>query len=141
LPAPAFRATIPTTLFAPKKEHEMFSLRFALLAGLAVGAALLSTAAGVLAAEKESGTIEGKITFDGSPVTKGKVSFHPEKGKPVSADLQADGSYSAKGVPVGQMRITVESKETPKKFANPNTSGLTVEVKKGKQVYDIALSK
>jgi hypothetical protein len=105
---------------------------------LALGSGLLlALAAGAPAAEK-TGSLTGKVTLNGKPLAKGKVSFHPAKGKAVTADVQ-DGSYSAKGVPVGKLRVTVEGKDVPKKFSSPDTSGLVAEVTEGVTTLDINL--
>ena len=49
----------------------------------------------------EEGTVHGKVTLDGSPVTKGKVVFGPaqsrrKKDSDRSAPIGADGTYSIK---------------------------------------------
>jgi hypothetical protein len=111
----------------------------------------------------ETGVVEGHVTYRGNPLQEGTIQFHPEKGKPVVVKLQAEGTFKAKDVPVGELRVTVETesvnpanvkdgdkkdtgpaKETkyqpiPVKFAKPETSGLTAEIKKGKQTLDIDL--
>jgi hypothetical protein len=115
----------------------MFSTRFLSVTALVVGLAVL--ACPVQAADKDTGSVEGKITFAGKSLTKGKVSFHPRKGKPVVADIKADGTYSARKVPVGEVRISIKSKGVPEKYASPKTSGLTLKVTKGKQEFNIEL--
>ncbi len=90
-------------------------------------------------AADETGAVEGVITFKGQPLAEGKVSFHPEKGKPVAAEIKADGSFEAKGVPAGTLRVTVEAKFLPRKYSSPDTSGIRVEVKKGKQKINLEL--
>lgn len=71
----------------------------------------------------------GKTTLDGLLLSEGKVGFHPEKGKAIFANVE-NGIFSLKAAP-GKYRVTVESKRTalPKKYANPEFSGLAVEVK------------
>ena len=104
---------------------------------------------------KEVGKIEGKVNFKGQPLPGGTVSFHPEKGKPFVAQLQEDGTYSVKDVPVGAMKVAVETESVkkgdkppkdgkkyvpiPRKYADPNTSGLTYKVVEGNQTLDIEL--
>jgi len=107
----------------------------------------------------ETGSVEGKVTYQGKPLPGAIIGFHPAKGKPVVAKTDETGSYSAPAVPVGEVRVTIEvvrpkppkDKPTdkpvtpprfiaiPKKYANPETSGLTLTVQKGKQVHDIEL--
>jgi hypothetical protein len=119
----------------------MFHLRLSLLAALAACAVLLSSPSRGLAADNETGDIEGKIVVEGAPLTKGKVSFHLKKGKPITVEIGKEGDYSVKNVPVGEVRITIESKAAPKKYADVKTSLLTFQVKKGKQVLDLDLRK
>jgi hypothetical protein len=122
--------------------------------------ALLILSSGALAPADEpkkqvaTGTVSGKVTYKGQPLPFGLVTFHPEKGKKVfSGKLHADGTYEVKDVPVGKARVTIEVKAEkgkakgpaprvaiPAKYANSKTSGLTVEVKKGKQTHDVNLN-
>jgi hypothetical protein len=45
-------------------------------------------------------------------------------------------------VPVGAVKVTIESKKValPAKFADPETSGLSVEIKKGKNPVNFMLN-
>jgi hypothetical protein len=108
-----------------------------LLAASAVILSLLASTVG--AADKDTGTVEGKVTFKGKPLDKGKIAFHPEKGKPVTADIQKDGTYTAKNVPVGELRISIEAKGLPKDYADPKKSALRLEIKKGMNNCDFDL--
>ena len=97
-------------------------------------------------AEKEAaeaqGTVQGVVTFLGKPVPKGKVTFHPEKGNPVEAVLNENGQYTAKGVPVGALSVTVKAEGLPEKYAAKDTTPLPkVEVRKGANQVDIALNR
>ena len=49
----------------------------------------------------------GTVRHKGQTVTSGQVSFLGADGKPVCADIQPDGTYQAKKVPVGEAIITV----------------------------------
>jgi len=135
------------------------------LLGIAAATALPSRTTWAQKQEKvvETGLVEGHVTYKGKPLEAGTIQFHPEKGKPIILKLQADGVYKGKDVPVGEVRVTVETesvnparakdgdkkdaapaKDTkyqpiPVKFAKPDTSGLIAEVKKGKQTLDIDL--
>lgn len=54
------------------------------------------------------GTVSGKVTLDGQPVTAGSVSF--TNGNSVdneSAAIQSDGTYSSTNVPTGEVRVSV----------------------------------
>jgi hypothetical protein len=104
---------------------------------------------------KKVGKIDGKVNFEGKPLPGGTVSFHPEKGKPFVAQLQDDGTYSVKDVPVGEMKVTIETESLknpakppkggkkyipiPRKYGDPKTSDLTYKVVEGAQTLDIEL--
>ena len=121
-----------------------------------VAAALLAVAPRATAAEDKkpaTASVEGKVTYQGKPLPGGTVQFHAPKGKPVVAKIDAEGSYSAPAVPVGPVKITVETTSVkpkaggkpgnyipiPVKYASPETSGLTLTVQEGKQRHDIEL--
>jgi hypothetical protein len=79
-------------------------------------------------AGEAKGTVKGTVTFLGKPVPKGKVTFHPEKGDPVEADIK-DGKYTAKGLPVGPFRVTIKAESVPVRYADKNTTPLRVEIR------------
>lgn len=60
-----------------------------------------------------SGTVTGKVTIDGQPVTGGSIRFHPTatdtKSKPSGGVIGADGSYSVPDAPVGACKVTVDT--------------------------------
>jgi hypothetical protein len=91
----------------------------------------------VLAAD--TATVTGKISFNGKPLPGGKVFFHPPVGKPIEVKVNADGTYSVKNVPVGQLKISIKAKPLPKKYASPDTSGLVYQPQKGENQFDIEL--
>jgi hypothetical protein len=129
-----------------------------------------------------SGTITGKITYQGRPVTGGTVLFASADGKGnVSSQIGADGSYTINKMPAGLAKIAVETKSAqptqsrfgvgppkgmqpppgtvpegaksvydsgsatakaellPDTYGNPESSGLTFEVKGGAQTHNIEL--
>jgi hypothetical protein len=101
-----------------------------------------------------TGSGQGTIVYRGQPLPGGTIGFHPAKGKPVVVKIKADGSYSAPAVPVGAVKITIETTSVkprpgggkpakyvpiPDKYATPETSGLTLTVQKGKQMHNIEL--
>jgi hypothetical protein len=117
----------------------------------------------------ETGTITGKVTFRGKPLPGGTIAFHPSRGKPLVGKIRPDGTYTVKDVPVGKVRVTVETESVrpkpkvpssippgsgepipkrgkepkyariPDKYAKPETSGLTCDVRGGNQTLDLAL--
>src|SRR5262249_16150620 len=55
-----------------------------------------------------TGTVTGKVTYDGEIVPVGTITFFPEKGKPVFAEI-VHGEYKAEKVPVGPVTVTVST--------------------------------
>jgi hypothetical protein len=130
--------------------------------------ALLSCflAAGCGAGDAE---VTGTVSFKGEKLESGTVAFHGSHGTAVAA-IKADGTYTATKVPVGPLKVSVESspvtaaadgKEKLKKgslqlesgdsaavgkytkipdhYADKEKSGLSLDVKPGKQQFDIPL--
>jgi hypothetical protein len=67
------------------------------------------------------GNVSGTVTLDGKPLPAGKISFLPNKGPAVTAEIK-DGKYSAKGVPAGNAKVTVATKylaDEGKALSNP----------------------
>lgn len=87
----------------------------------------------------KTGTVQGRVHFKGRPLAEGVVSFHPEKGKPLSGKIEVDGSYLVKDLPPGKLRITVAGERLPKEYRDPKTSGIEIEVDPGKNEFTIEL--
>lgn len=51
----------------------------------------------------------GKVTYNGSPVTGGTITFHTADGTPIQAPIDADGSYLIASLPEGPVTVTVET--------------------------------
>lgn len=128
---------------------------------------LLSLATGC--GGQANGTISGTVTYQGKALPGGTVTFVPEAGAPVHAEIQSDGSYRMSNAPLGPVKIGVQTKSAqkapssssmprnpkdfekfksammntesliPAKYTDPNNSGLTYTVTKGKQQHDIEL--
>jgi hypothetical protein len=112
-----------------------------------------------------TGEVYGKVTVNGQAVTAGNVKFFPEAGgEPVGTALSPDGTYRATGVPVGRAKVAIETISfkghitppppgmakmmnaplpkyvaIPEKYEQPTTSGLAIDVEKGKKPWDIEL--
>jgi len=105
-------------------------------------------------------SVSGKVTLNGAAVS-GTVTFIGPDNRPVESPIRPDGGYTIEKPSVGANRITVRGMLQPKlpkdapptgttaggsgasppeKYANPNTSNLSFEVKGGKQTYDIPLT-
>lgn len=103
--------------------------------------------------------VTGKLNYRGRPLTTGTIVFAPDpvrgsNGELARAEVQADGSYHLKsgenlGTNPGFYRVTVVAVEDvpvpgtpvlvmprsllPAKYQDPDLSGLTCEVKPGKE--------
>jgi hypothetical protein len=97
------------------------------------------------AGEVETGDPRGKVTIDGEPVLKGKVTFYPEVGDPIEADIKG-GSYAATDVPAGTVRVTVigqtdKGERLPPRYAEKERTPLRLRVRKGESTLDLTLAR
>ena len=105
--------------------------------------------------------VTGNVQLDGKPLTTGTVSFHPTASGPVAyGQLDATGKYELstgtnEGLQPGSYIVTVTATETlpqtdpnaetqvklltPARYGNKETSGLTAEVKAGKNEIPFVL--
>jgi hypothetical protein len=92
------------------------------------------------AADEDLSTIEGKVTFNGKPLADGAITFHLQDDQFVGAKIK-DGAFRVDRVPVGTVKVTFSSKKfrLPAKYGIPETSPLTLEVKKGKGAADFQI--
>ncbi len=90
-------------------------------------------------AVKPKGTIKGMVILKGEPVQQGTITFHPENGKAVEAEIK-DGQYAAEGVSVGSHVVTVKAGGVAAVYANWKTTPLTIDVNNEEnQTVDIKL--
>jgi hypothetical protein len=103
------------------------------------------------------GEVSGIVTFDGKPLPGGMVTFIPANGKPESSRIGEDGAYRVTNVPAGRVQIKVVTQPPvefgtgepflplgkyvaiPERYSDPERSGFTWEVKRGKQEYNLTL--
>ncbi len=109
---------------------------------------------------KEAGSVSGKVTLGGQPLSQGSIVFQDSaRGISVTAPLSRDGTYVAKthdrpGLPPGTYQVAImpgtmadgeiplavdpatqaaaPASPIPDRYRNPATSGLTITVKAGK---------
>lgn len=111
---------------------------------------LLAGWAGCGRDRERAGVLHGRVTVGGRPLAGGSV--YAVGGVAAgecatNAAVAPDGSYEMSGVPVGVVRIALlpppgdaeDAVPLPPKFLDTKTSGLTVEVRPGRQVYDVAI--
>jgi len=70
--------------------------------------------------------VTGKVTYKGSPVKGGNLTFHPSGGGVYSFTIRPDGTYSATDMPDGEMAVTI------------NTESLNPAKKEKQRVYAVA---
>ncbi len=101
--------------------------------------------------------VSGTVTYRGTPLEFGTVTFQPERGAPATGDIQPDGSFrmatlgQGGGAAVGKNRVRVACFESqnnaggagdpngialgkaliPSKYLSYDTSGIVVEVRAG----------
>jgi hypothetical protein len=100
------------------------------------------------------GKVTGKVRYKDQLLSSGTVTFVGADGKVQHGAIAADGTYRIARVAVGTARVAVLSHSRapaglgdgqekpvaiPKRYERPETSGLTYEVKKGRQSFDIDL--
>jgi hypothetical protein len=89
-------------------------------------------------------TVSGRVLLDGKPLEFGVVRFFPENQRMASGGIQRDGSFKLNtfsendGCFIGKHPVAINSAENisaskmkwyaPKKYADPNTSGLEVDI-------------
>ncbi|MBI1918211.1 MAG: carboxypeptidase regulatory-like domain-containing protein [Planctomycetes bacterium] len=85
---------------------------------------------GVIGCSK-TGTVTGKVTYDGKTLTAGTITFtsDKEKGGSASAEINEEGEYKAERVPAGPCTVTVSTKaarERAKEVLKQGSSGPSV---------------
>lgn len=103
-----------------------------------------------------TGTVSGKVTLDGQPVTEGVVSFMSDSGYSTTADIQSGGSFSVTtGMPTDKYTVSVSPPEPtealppgeaemarspiPPGYYNESTSDIVQEIKEGENSITIDL--
>ncbi|HZV03835.1 MAG TPA: hypothetical protein VE999_01980 [Gemmataceae bacterium] len=128
-------------------------------------AALGLTALAASGCDPSAVTVSGKVTAGGRPVTAGTVLFLGADNQIATGNLDGEGHYVVPHAPTGNVKVAVltlrpqqikaaryRPKEAPplpsrltnlvpvaEKYQSPETSGLTCDVQKSRQEYDIAL--
>ena len=99
--------------------------------------------------QRPEGTLSGQVTYHGKPVNDGEVQFYCSEGFGATAQLDAAGRFTVDGLmPVGTYdvcvlprpahpnlegpREIVKPPEVPRKARDLRTSGVSVQLKAGK---------
>jgi hypothetical protein len=107
------------------------------------------------------GTVSGKVTLNGTPLPGGLVTIIDSEGQSRLGRITKEGTYSMSNVAPGMAQVSVFTSEfgggvrvkgdpprdpygpyvkIPGKYADIKTSGLTIDIKGGKQEYDIPMT-
>ena len=62
---------------------------------------------------RPSGTVTGTVTYKGAPLTTGKVIFYGANNQVASAAIGDDGKYEAIKVPLGPVKVAVDTPPPP----------------------------
>jgi hypothetical protein len=137
-------------------------MRFALLATML---ALAGCARYEYRLPETGATLEGTVTYGGETVQMAEINVFGEKDQ--TGGQIEDGRYKVERVPLGEVKIGVNTDAVrsnfigqqmarakgvssgpalkfiavPSKYADPSTSGVTTTIKRGKNTFDIVLTK
>ena len=86
-------------------------------------------------------TFTGKVTYQGQPITTGVIYFlgPAPKMQMGMGTIQDNGIYIATDVPIGQVRVALQSPKIPGKFSDPNKSELVFTITAKMTSLDIAI--
>ncbi|TWU25018.1 hypothetical protein Pla52o_13150 [Novipirellula galeiformis] len=111
-------------------------------------------------ADYPTGTIQGRISYEGQPLQQGVVTFYSsELGVGISEEVQGDGQYATQTpIRTGSYVVTVlppevpptmdevpaanttPVKDIPETYRDPAKSGLKLEVTEGENSFDIEMT-
>jgi len=124
----------------------------------ALGGSLLLAVLALVGCSKPMGTVSGKVTYKGAPVTSGEVQFIDQaKGKGASGKLDGEGKYTLSGqLEAGKYKVYIQAPvpeqlppgqvskrppfTVPPKFQDPGQTPVTKEVKAGANDIPIDLT-
>jgi len=64
-------------------------------------------------------TIRGKVAYKGAPVTGGTLTLYSASGSPYPLSIKPDGTFSVSDVPVGDMRVGIDTWNEPVAKVSP----------------------
>lgn len=108
--------------------------------------------------KSQTAKVSGTVTYKGSPLTAGSVTFYGEGNQVASCSIEPNGEYAVTNVPVGPTKIAVsvppvvhepkgykipqsgeKSVQIPRNYSDGEKSGLTYTVVEGSQEHPIEL--
>ena len=119
------------------------------------GCGLLLSGCEPTGVEREMATVSGKVTLNGEPLDGGRVVFAHVEGPGAAADIQSGGTYTVE-VAVGQNGVCIDHRAepvvapgrpepllgeslVPEKYVSAQTSDLSLDVKSGKNEFNIEM--
>lgn len=95
------------------------------------------------------GQVAGKLTHNGQPAPPGFVTLVGTDGRRFSTSILPDGTYRFRtGLTPGKYRVAIERTpgavipkklDIPERYRSESTSGITIDVVRGQQIFDIEL--
>jgi hypothetical protein len=70
-----------------------------------------------------TGTVSGKVTYQGKNLTAGSVVLETPKGEFFSGPIGEDGTYTVSKVPPGDVKVAVQTPPIPQRGGPPGGSG------------------
>ena len=152
------RQSISTSLCNPTEWRIYYCSPSNAFGAIPGGCRRLLGAGGRLRRRQQQGHDFGQSHLQGAPVPSGTLNLYPASGPPFPISLKPDGTFSVSDVPIGQVGVAIDtpppmippagtdmSKVTPHvaipaKYKDPKTSGLTWEIKGGKNTKDFELT-
>ncbi|MBN1855293.1 MAG: hypothetical protein JW829_21360 [Pirellulales bacterium] len=102
---------------------------------------------------EDRATLSGTVTYDNAPLPAGVMSLISKENRQIRHNTMIeDGRYSTPSAPLGELIITIETVSIqfgnaaayvpiPDRYRDPDKSGLTAEVKPGKNEANFVLTK
>lgn len=89
---------------------------------------------------KGAASVEGLVTLKGQPLAGARVVFQKDgSGKGRETTTGEDGKFAFAKIPLGNYRVGIASEVVTEKYADPNTSSLTVTVQEGRNQFNFEL--
>lgn len=149
--------TIATSIYQIKGSRDDLMLRRISIhcTCLTIGCCLLIAVIGCgkqAQGPKDRASVSGTVTFNGQPLPGGVMIFHSMERSDVTPISIYGGAYSTDRAPIGKNTVTVDTSSIPfgnpaayvpipAKYAEPQSSGLTTEIKSGDNEANFELKK
>lgn len=106
----------PIYIHSSEESEQKGIMQLRRLFAVCLLAAIGLSAVGLPGCGRKSGTVKGKVTFNGAPLNQGSVAF-VNKDRIRSGTIKSDGTYEVVDVPLGEATITVQTPPPTMGFA------------------------